>query len=52
MRPRELFNWSELCRCNVPSDEEKMYDHEEELDLPGNRRARTLKVLGSLESDD
>jgi hypothetical protein len=27
--PKELFNWTEICRCCVDSDDEKMYEHEE-----------------------
>ena len=27
---RELFNWSEVCRCCVDSDEEPMYTQEED----------------------
>ena len=30
IKPRELFHWAEICRCNVASDEEEMYDQEED----------------------
>lgn len=32
MKPKELFNWLEICRCCVESDEEQMYEQEEESD--------------------
>ncbi len=29
LQPKELFNWTEICRCCVDSDDEKMYEQEE-----------------------
>jgi hypothetical protein len=54
MKPRELFNWTELCRCCVDSDEEKMYDREEEGDQValGSKRRKRQKVMGVFNSSD
>ena len=41
MRPRELFQWCEICKFNVHSDEEAMYDTEDDnLRAPGSRHRK------------
>jgi hypothetical protein len=44
---KELFKFGELCRCDVPSDDEKMYEDED-----GDRKAGSrspAKVMGTYE---
>ena len=52
MNPRVLFEWGEICRCFVESDEELMYDEEEEcLRNPGSRdRTKMLQAHEQLRS--
>lgn len=58
MQPRELFNWTEICRCTVASDEEDMYDDEEdELRAPGSQSRRLKshekhKVMATFDSEE
>lgn len=42
---KDLFKWGELCRCNVPSDDEKMYDNE----LEDGKKGSPVKVMATFE---
>ena len=53
MKPRELFSWNELFKCNVDSDDEKMYrDEPEENKLPGSRhRPQASSIVDQLNTE-
>jgi len=52
MKPKELFKWFEICRCCVESDDEQMYEKEEDDDFQIERKRTSHKVLASIESDE
>jgi hypothetical protein len=47
LNPKDLFKWSELLRCDVVSDDEVMYEKDD--DSPAKKR---VKVMGAFESED
>ena len=52
MEPRELFQWTEICRCWVDSDEEAMYDADsDDAVAPGSRNKNKVKPMAVMDSD-